>query len=240
MLAYVTCTLPPRCSTQSCVCVQVYDGSKAWWSEADAADPVNAYGRSKLEAEQLLQSAWPGKFVALRSSLIYGPEAPLASVDRPLFLQFVRQVLQSGKDTTFFVDEYRRVEALLAGQPQATVHDDASKHPGCTVGTLGHVLCMHVEDCALAQPAMLKVVLQPACAGESVAFEQLTAGPRHAQSRPSCMMQLRRGTVSHSKTNGCFIVCVLQVCSVRAGHLLHCQSHHQQSTAGCWAVPGGS
>lgn len=45
--------------------------------------------------------------MSLRSSLIYGPEAPLAPVDRPLFLQFVQQVLAKGQATTFFVDEYR-------------------------------------------------------------------------------------------------------------------------------------
>lgn len=88
---------------------QIYNGSKAWWSESDTPDPINAYGRSKLEAEQLLQQSWPGRFVALRSSLIFGPEPPLAAVDRPLFLQFVRQVLEAGKGTTFFVDEFRCV-----------------------------------------------------------------------------------------------------------------------------------
>lgn len=86
---------------------QVYNGSRAWWCESDAADPINAYGRSKLEAEALLQQAWRGNFVALRSSLIFGPEPPLSPVGRPLFLQFVLQVLQAGKETTFFVDEYR-------------------------------------------------------------------------------------------------------------------------------------
>lgn len=89
------------------LCGQVYDGSKAWWSESDTPNPINAYGRSKLEAEQLLQESWPGRFVALRSSLIYGPEPPLAAVNRPLFLQFVKQVLEAGKETTFFTDEYR-------------------------------------------------------------------------------------------------------------------------------------
>jgi dTDP-4-dehydrorhamnose reductase len=89
------------------LCRQVYDGSKAWWSERDTPNPINAYGRSKLEAEQLLQQSWPGRFVALRSSLIYGPEAPLTAVNRPLFLQFVKRVLEAGKETTFFTDEYR-------------------------------------------------------------------------------------------------------------------------------------
>ena len=37
--------------------VQVYDGSRANWKESDACHPVNAYGRTKLEAEQLIQVA---------------------------------------------------------------------------------------------------------------------------------------------------------------------------------------
>ena len=36
---------------------QVYDGSKAGWKEDDACEPVNAYGASKLEAEQFLQAS---------------------------------------------------------------------------------------------------------------------------------------------------------------------------------------
>jgi nucleoside-diphosphate-sugar epimerase len=81
---------------------------------------VNAYGRSKVEAEQLLQKEWQGRFVALRSSLIYGPEPPLAPVGRSLFLQFVRQVLEEGKQTTFFVDEYRYV-CVVRGRGQVQV-----------------------------------------------------------------------------------------------------------------------
>ena len=35
--------------------MQVYDGGKANWRETDRCHPVNAYGRTKLEAEQLIQ-----------------------------------------------------------------------------------------------------------------------------------------------------------------------------------------
>jgi len=84
---------------------QVYDGSKAFWSEDDACAPVNAYGRTKVEAEQLLQASWP-RHVILRSSIIYGPLPP-EPVPRALFLQFVEQSLASGKPTSFFDDEFR-------------------------------------------------------------------------------------------------------------------------------------
>eukprot|EP00775_Hariotina_reticulata_P013167 gene13167-13297_t len=86
---------------------QVYDGSRPWWTEADPTQPVNAYGRSKLEAEVMLQQLWPGRFVALRSSLIVGPEPPLAPVGRSLFVQFVQQALSRGDELDLFVDEYR-------------------------------------------------------------------------------------------------------------------------------------
>jgi hypothetical protein len=44
--------LPPR--------AQVYDGSHADWTETDRCSPVNAYGRTKLEAEQYVRTHWVG------------------------------------------------------------------------------------------------------------------------------------------------------------------------------------
>lgn len=35
---------------------QVYAGTKAFWTEADACEAVNVYGRSKVEAESLIQA----------------------------------------------------------------------------------------------------------------------------------------------------------------------------------------
>ncbi|KAJ9514884.1 hypothetical protein QJQ45_028573 [Haematococcus lacustris] len=84
---------------------QVYDGSRPLWKETDPCRPVNAYGRSKLEAEQLIQSQWPHS-VSLRSSIIVGPQ-PASPLTRTLFLQFVDAALTSGQPTTFFEDEWR-------------------------------------------------------------------------------------------------------------------------------------
>ncbi|KAG1679980.1 hypothetical protein FOA52_007044 [Chlamydomonas sp. UWO 241] len=83
---------------------QVYDGSHAMWTEDDAVEPVNAYGRSKVEAEEYIRAHWPAH-VCLRSSIIYGPPAP--GTQRPLFLQFVEGALRSGTPTSFFDDEFR-------------------------------------------------------------------------------------------------------------------------------------
>ena len=43
----------------STFCAQVYDGSKADWTEEDACQPVNAYGFSKLEAEHFVRVSAP-------------------------------------------------------------------------------------------------------------------------------------------------------------------------------------
>ena len=85
---------------------QVYDGTKSYWKETDTANPINQYGKSKLEAEHEIQTQWPHHAI-LRSSLIYGPEPPVASVGRSLFLQFVDEKLASKESTSFFSDEYR-------------------------------------------------------------------------------------------------------------------------------------
>lgn len=76
--------LRPNPLQPACVSLQVYKGDRPWWTEADATDPVNQYGRTKLEAEQYLQANYPPS-IALRSSIIYGPAGPLNS-SRELFI----------------------------------------------------------------------------------------------------------------------------------------------------------
>lgn len=71
---------------------QVYDGTKAWWREDDECQPVNGYGRSKLEAEAEIARRWR-RHAILRSSIIVGPLPPFAPVGRTLFLQFIDEVL---------------------------------------------------------------------------------------------------------------------------------------------------
>lgn len=82
---------------------QVYDGSHAFWLEEDPTEPINAYGRSKLEAEREIRTRWQ-RHVILRSSIIYGPGLP---IKRSLFLQFADEALRSKQPTIFFEDEWR-------------------------------------------------------------------------------------------------------------------------------------
>ncbi|GFH15747.1 RmlD_sub_bind domain-containing protein, partial [Haematococcus lacustris] len=119
----------------------VYDGSRPLWKETDPCRPVNAYGRSKLEAEQLIQSQWPHS-VSLRSSIIVGPQ-PASPLTRTLFLQFVDAALTSGQPTTFFEDEWRCpvyvqdivavVQKLAAWQVQAGAEGKCGKARSLTL-----------------------------------------------------------------------------------------------------------
>lgn len=84
---------------------QVYEGTKSFYKEEDETKPVNVYGRSKLEAEQVIMKSWPN-YVILRSSIIYGPE-PIVQVQKSLPLQWIENVLSSGKGAEFFHDEFR-------------------------------------------------------------------------------------------------------------------------------------
>jgi len=93
---------------------QVYDGRHAPYAEGSAAEPVNAYGRSKLEFEQLLASKASQRSVSLRSSLILGPPTP-GRCRKQSFLQFCSERFESARlsptpaPTQFFSDEVRSV-----------------------------------------------------------------------------------------------------------------------------------
>jgi len=56
---------------------QVFDGSRALWSEADPCEPVNVYGSSKLEAEQAIQVRMHGLSEPLFDVSARGDCAPL-------------------------------------------------------------------------------------------------------------------------------------------------------------------
>ena len=88
----------------------VYDGSKkSFWTEDDGCEPVNAYGRTKLEAEERIRRGWREHYI-LRSSIIYGPEIPPGGlpVGRRLFVQFVDDAFRRNEGPiSLFDDEWR-------------------------------------------------------------------------------------------------------------------------------------
>jgi dTDP-4-dehydrorhamnose reductase len=79
----------------------VFDGSKSWSREEDRAEPILAYGRTKLEGEPSVLAA-PRGLVA-RISLMYGPSRS----GRESYYERTIAGLRRGTPQTFFEDEYR-------------------------------------------------------------------------------------------------------------------------------------
>ncbi|KAF6133947.1 hypothetical protein GIB67_040711 [Kingdonia uniflora] len=83
----------------------VYEGLKSFYIEEDETLAVNAYGKSKVAAEQFI-SANCANFAILRSSIIYGPQTILP-ITKSLPIQWIDKVLSEGETVDFFHDEFR-------------------------------------------------------------------------------------------------------------------------------------
>lgn len=80
----------------------VFDGRRGGYSEDDPPNPINYYGRSKVEAEEEALRRAPGALV-VRIPLMLGFPVTEASS----FLQGTVNLLRAGKPVTFFTDEWR-------------------------------------------------------------------------------------------------------------------------------------
>lgn len=86
---------------------QVYEGEveEAPYQTSTNAKPVNTYGVSKLEFENMLSLTNQGHFVVLRSSNMVGPPSPFTQVEK--FLQWLEGKLSQDKEIDLFEDEVR-------------------------------------------------------------------------------------------------------------------------------------
>ncbi|XP_021748638.1 methionine adenosyltransferase 2 subunit beta [Chenopodium quinoa] len=84
---------------------QVYEGTKSYYKEEDKTCPVNTYGRSKVAAEEFINSNC-SNFAILRSSIIYGPQT-ISPVLKSLPIQWIDDILSKGNKVDFFYDEFR-------------------------------------------------------------------------------------------------------------------------------------
>jgi dTDP-4-dehydrorhamnose reductase len=80
---------------------EVFDGKRGWYREEDAPNPINFYGKTKLEAEQLvLQNA---RHTIVRIVLTAGTSQ---NGDRS-FVEDMCRAARSGKPVTLYGDEFR-------------------------------------------------------------------------------------------------------------------------------------
>lgn len=80
---------------------EVFDGQRGWYTEDDLPNPINVYGRTKLEAERIvLQNA---RHTVLRLVLTAGTSL---HGDRS-FVEDMCRAARAGKDVTLYADEFR-------------------------------------------------------------------------------------------------------------------------------------
>lgn len=58
------------------------------WVEEDVCEPVNLYGQTKLDMENLIKEKMRC-YVILRSSMIYGPPVPYLPIKKLHYAQFI-------------------------------------------------------------------------------------------------------------------------------------------------------
>ena len=80
---------------------EVFDGKTGWYSETDEPNPINVYGQTKLEAEQMvLQNPL---HTVIRIVLTSGASQ---NGDRS-FVEDMCRAAKAGKDVTLYADEFR-------------------------------------------------------------------------------------------------------------------------------------
>lgn len=79
---------------------QVFDGATAPYTEESLANPINAYGKAKAQAEDLIRSCNPQATI-IRTSLLYDLHKP----DRQT--QWILNAMDTSQPIRLFVDEIR-------------------------------------------------------------------------------------------------------------------------------------
>lgn len=107
---------------------QVFDGQSAPYDETSLPNPINTYGRHKLEAEQRIWAIYPAAALC-RLPLLYGPPG----LHGTCFLQDFLGRLRAGQPQALFIDEYRSpayVDDVAAGLLLALNHPGTLLHLG--------------------------------------------------------------------------------------------------------------
>ncbi len=81
----------------------VFDGLRGPYAENDLPNPVNQYGRSKWESEQILANL-AGKWAVVRTILVYGA---VSENEKPDFVRWVCRGLLDGKSLRVVSDQFR-------------------------------------------------------------------------------------------------------------------------------------
>lgn len=92
----------------------VFDGNDGPYSEQDDANPINFYGLTKLESENIVRQS-SLKWAIVRTGLVYGISYDMS---RSNIVLWVKNALENGKELTLVSDQFRTptlAEDLAAG-----------------------------------------------------------------------------------------------------------------------------
>ncbi len=73
----------------------VFDGEKGNYKEEDAPNPLNEYGKAKLDAEKIVSGMHPNLYIIARTSTLYGFNS---GKGKKTFLDWVKEELGQGKE----------------------------------------------------------------------------------------------------------------------------------------------
>lgn len=94
----------------------IFDGKEGPYKETDTANPLNEYGKSKLEAERLIQVS-NIKWTIVRTILVYGVPNDKG---RSNLILWVKKSLEAGKKIKVVTDHFR-MPTLVEDLTQATL-----------------------------------------------------------------------------------------------------------------------
>lgn len=83
----------------------VFDGKAGPYTESDRPAPINAYGRTKLAAENAVQGARLARWTVVRTTLVFG--APAGLEPRLDFVRWLVQELNAGRSVRVPADQIR-------------------------------------------------------------------------------------------------------------------------------------
>ncbi len=88
----------------------IFDGKKGDYSESDAADPVNFYGDTKVEAENVIRECMlSGAFCIARLSLLYGSNRN----GRTTFFDLMVSHIKNGKTLELYENQIRSMLSVV-------------------------------------------------------------------------------------------------------------------------------
>lgn len=94
----------------------IFDGKEGPYAETDIPHPLNEYGKSKLEAEKIIQAS-NSKWAIVRTILVYGIPN---DKDRSNLILWVKNSLEAGKKINVVTDHYR-MPTLVEDLTKATL-----------------------------------------------------------------------------------------------------------------------